>query len=285
MSIRRPAINKAATSPLGHAWLRPKRPASHIESALATDVGRVRRNNEDFAWIARIDAAQGSFTVWVVADGVGGGPFGERASRLATETVIDDLATQPWLDPGDALRRAIALANRRVFNLGRELSRAEGSIATTLVVALIPDLGGDISVANVGDSRAYRIHDGIAEQITTDHSIVALRMATGQLSAAEARTAIDRNVLTRGVGSERDVLVDVFTLPALRLGERLLLSTDGLHGLVGAEVIARLAGDLPPAAAAQALVTAANDAGGSDNVTVIVGGTVTAAGPPGKALE
>ncbi len=243
------------------------RSARVLDVAMATDIGRVRHNNEDYACTERVVSGAGSFAVWAVADGVGGGPQGEFASRIAVDTVVDYLAGEPWTDPREALTAAFTLANRRVFALS-----GDGAAATTLVVAVISEATGAAHIANVGDSRAYLIAGGDARPITEDHSVVAVRVAAGQLTAAEARQAADRSVLTRGVGAEADVLVDVFGPRTLRPGERLVLCTDGVHGMVDDGVIARLASEVPIAEAPGALVAAANEAGGRDNATIIVGG-------------
>lgn len=189
-----------------------------LQVSTATDVGRVRRNNEDYVAADHVTAADGqTFGLWVVADGVGGGPHGERASRLAVETIIDHLAHQRWTDPAQALSEAYALANERVYGLS-----GEGAIATTLVAALVSKSDGRVFIANVGDLRAYLVSAGEARAITDDHSIVAARIAAGQITAAQAKTASDRNVLTRSIGSDTDVLVDLFGPRDLRPGERLI---------------------------------------------------------------
>ena len=129
-----------------------------------------------------------------------------------------------------------------------------------------------VCIANVGDSRAYIVAAGVAQQISDDHSIVAARVAAGQITAAEARTAPDRNVLTRSIGSEPEVLVDIFGPRQLQPNERLLLCTDGVHGMIDDAAIGRLASSLPIGQSAGALVAAAVEAGGRDNATALVGG-------------
>ena len=239
-----------------------------LEVALATDVGRVRRINEDYVGAALVAAADGrEFGLWLVADGVGGGPRGEHASRLAVETVIDTMTHDRWADPARALTNAFAVANRNVFDLS-----GNGATSTTLVVALVCEADGAVFIANVGDSRAYLVSGGEAKPITDDHSVVAARVAAGHITAAEARTAPDRNVLTRSVGSEREVLVDLFGPRQLLHGERLVLCSDGIHGMIDDTAIARIVDARPIADAAGALVVAAVDAGGRDNATALVGG-------------
>jgi protein phosphatase len=240
---------------------------SGIQVAIATDVGRVRRNNEDYVQAERFVRDGRRYSMWAVADGVGGGPQGERASRTAVETVVDYLAHEPWSDPAAALTEAFALANRNVYEI-----TGEGAAASTLVVALLSEPEGVVCIANVGDSRAYFVAGGEARPITDDHSIVAARVAAGQITAAEARTAPDRNVLTRSIGSEPEVLVDVFGPRQLQPGERLVLCTDGVHGMIDDSAISRIASSLPIGQSAGALVAAAVEAGGHDNATALVGG-------------
>jgi serine/threonine protein phosphatase PrpC len=240
-----------------------------LSVSLDTNVGRVRHNNEDYVAATRLTSSSGrSFSLWIVADGVGGGPQGERASKLSAETLIEYLTQTSWTDPARAFSEAYALANRRVYEL------SDGAASTTTVAALVDELDGCVYVANVGDSRAYLVAAGTARPVTDDHSIVAVRVAAGQLTPEEARRAPDRNVLTRSVGSEKDALVDVFGPRALASGERLLLCTDGVHGMIDEATLARLASTLPIGDAARGLVLAAVEAGGRDNATALIGGFV-----------
>jgi PPM family protein phosphatase len=240
---------------------------STLQVAVATDVGRVRRNNEDYVQAERVVRDGKRYSMWAVADGVGGGPQGELASKTAVETIVDYLAHEPWTDPSVALTEAFALANRNVFEI-----TGEGSAASTMVAALVSEPEGVVCIANVGDSRAYIVTSGEARQITDDHSVVAARVAAGQITAAEAKTAPDRNVLTRSIGSETETLVDIFGPRQLQPNERLVLCTDGVHGMIDDDAIGRLGGGLPIAESAGALVAAAVEAGGKDNATALVGG-------------
>jgi len=238
-----------------------------IAVSIATDIGRVRRNNEDCVQAERVIHDNLRFSLWAVADGVGGGPQGELASRAAVESIIDYLTHEPWTDPATALSEAFAVANHNVYAI-----TGEGAAASTMVAALVTEPDGLACIANVGDSRAYVVLDGEVRQITDDHSVVAARVAAGQITAEEARTAPDRNVLTRSVGSETEVKVDVFGPRQLQLNERLVLCTDGVHGMIDDATLGRLASDLPIAGCAGALVAAAVEAGGRDNATALVGG-------------
>lgn len=247
--------------------------------ASLTDVGRARKGNEDAVGDPRLLAevvgpptrldARG--TLLAVADGMGGHALGEVASRLAIEALFSSYYGADGSPPED-LRRAVLAANEVVHraNAGRvEAADKHGQsrMGTTLVAALIG--GSALHVANVGDSRAYRLHEGALLPITADHSLVAEQVRAGMISEADARTYPYRNVLTRAIGGSSEVEVDLFSAPWLR-GDRLLLCSDGLHGPVPDDLIRRALLELEPEDAARALVDAANARGGPDNVTVIV---------------
>lgn len=224
---------------------RPRRtPGRRITTGFAarTDVGRVRSENED-RYLAR---AERGVTLLAVADGVGGDAGGDVASAVAVEALASTFAFDA-ADPAGALASAMRAANDAVLRASRE--RGHGSAASTLVAAAIR--ARDLTVANLGDSRAYLVRDGGARQITADHSGLA------------------PNSITRFVGDPRGVLPDVF-VEALRPGDRLVLCSDGLSRHVGAEEIAQAASGAPPERAAESLVGLANDRGGEDNVTVVV---------------
>ena len=248
--------------------------------AVASDVGRVRTNNEDYAVAERVAGPDGAYALWIVADGVGGGPHGERASRLAVETLVEYLASARWTDPAVALTEGFALANARVHALSAEAETIGPSVmATTLVAALFRERGGAAWVANVGDSRAYVLGAHGLQRITEDHTFVAEQLAAGRLTEAEASLAGGHNVLTRGIGTEPTVTVDVFGPRRLHAGDRLLLCSDGLHGMVSDGELQALLRRTATRDAPSALVAAANEAGGRDNITAIVGGPVGRVSP------
>ena len=224
--------------------------------ASVSDTGRRRRRNED-AYVVQPP-------LFAVADGMGGAQAGEIASRLAAEA----LRESPGDDSGE--ERVAALireANRRVYDRSQEDSAVTG-MGTTVTVALLED--GLVRIGHVGDSRAYLIRNGLLEQLTEDHSLVAELMRDGKLSPEEAETHPQRSVITRVLGTEPDVDVDTFSVEA-RPGDLFLLCSDGLTTMVGDESILRIVkrerGDLERAA--RALVSAANGAGGEDNITVV----------------
>jgi serine/threonine protein phosphatase PrpC len=238
-----------------------------LESAAASRTGRARNVNEDFAAVARVTSAAGEpFTVWLVADGVGGGPQGEDASRAAVDAVVEHLSSTPWSEPGAALTDAYGLAGDRVAAL-----TANGSAATTLVAALASEVDGRVWVANVGDSRAYLVARGAMRILTEDHSVVGEAVAAGRMTRESARTAAGRHVLTRALGPTRGVGVDVFGPWRLASGARVVLCTDGVYGVVDEPTIFELA-SLPFEEAANRLVEAAILAGGKDDATACVGG-------------
>ena len=223
-----------------------------------TDTGRKRRRNED-AFVCRAP-------LFAVAVGMGGAQAGEVASRLAA-TAISERAPD---SSGEAVVAAlVAEANRRVWQRSQE-DMSHSGMGTTITVALADLAGGTIAIGHVGDSRAYRIRDGALKQLTEDHSLVAELVRRGRLSPEEAETHPQRSVITRALGTDPEVEVDLFTVEALP-GDLFLLCSDGLTTMVSDEEILKLAeespGDLD--AAVRALVNAANAAGGEDNITVV----------------
>lgn len=226
-----------------------------------SDVGRSRAVNED--------SALASAPVFVVADGMGGHEAGDVASGLVIER-FRQLADGS-LGAVDAVVDAIQGANEEIFAASRA-DRPTGSMGTTAVGVILVDNGPSASwmVFNVGDSRVYRYFDGRLERLSTDHSYVQELVDSGVVSASEARTHPHRNVVTRAVGVERSVTADVW-LRSPTPGERFVLCSDGLSSEVDDEGIEALAGvGLAPAEVAASLVNRALDAGGRDNVTVLV---------------
>jgi PPM family protein phosphatase len=223
----------------------------------ATDTGRKRRRNEDDYVVEP--------PLFAVADGMGGAQAGELASSLAAGAVRDDQHER-----GSGERHVVELiqeANRRVYQRSAEDAAVSG-MGTTMTVALVEN--GNVTFGHVGDSRAYLIRDGRLEQLTEDHSLVAELVRSGQLSPEEAETHPQRSVITRALGSDPDVDVDAFSIPA-REGDLFMICSDGLTSMVDDDLILRTVeknrGDLRRAA--KALISAANKRGGEDNITVI----------------
>jgi protein phosphatase len=236
--------------------------------AARTDVGRVRPINED-AFLA-------DPPVYAVADGLGGHQAGEVASEIAIATLR---AYAPKTADPSALDRAVRRANRAVIDAARE-GRGRTGMGTTMTAVVVQ--GVELAVSHVGDSRAYLLHDGALERVTDDHSMVADMIRQGTLTEAESRHHPNRSVITRALGSDPDMVPDSFCMTASR-GDRLLLASDGLHGMLTDEQIGAVLTGGTPAQAASALVDAANTAGGGDNVTVVVVDIGTAAGRRGGA--
>lgn len=229
-----------------------------LRAAAASDVGRLRENNQDDLLI--VDDA-----LFVVADGMGGHVAGEVASREAVDAMRNAYAVPGSM--GD-VRQAVRLANGAVWQRGDEDPSYRGMGTTVTAVAVVE--GGRLAVANVGDSRTYLLRDDELVQLTKDHSFVQEAVRSGQLTRAQAESHPRRSQLTRALGVGDDVEVDVDLLEPLT-GDRLLLCSDGLWDEVGDELIARvLTNHADPGDAASQLVMWANEAGGRDNITVIV---------------
>jgi serine/threonine protein phosphatase PrpC len=241
-----------------------------LKVGAATSVGRVRPINED-AFLTRAD--QGLF---VVCDGMGGAAAGEVASQLAVQTISAQIsgsgldgATRRGFQPRTSeLGRAIEEANRAI------LERAQGDTAhagmgTTVVGVWLSD--NVVSVAHVGDSRAYLSNQDGFEAVTTDHSLVEAQVQAGLIDREQSLKSEHQNILLRALGREPDIEVELGEIP-IGPGDCLLLCTDGLTRTVTdeglADALTRFRGD--PQRACDHLVAAANDNGGPDNVTVVV---------------
>ncbi len=239
---------------------------------LRTDAGRHRDHNEDsiFAGPLPVAAAE-PWHLLAVADGVGGHQLGEWASGQAITTLVEELARWDGTgDPRDALRSAFTAANA-VVRTGNEAAAADGrsAAASTLVAALVQ--GERFWWANVGDSRAYRIGGGQIEQITRDHSWLAEAVASGRISEAEAAESEYRHVITRSIGGDRTVEVDVDGPLPLEAGEALLLCSDGLYEQVEAAELLETVSMLAPDWAAERLIELGNERGSPDNLSVVIG--------------
>jgi len=228
-----------------------------------THTGNVRTNNEDLAlWDSELG-------VLVIADGMGGHNAGEVASRLAVETLYKSLqqTASGGLEAADRLREAVTRANREVFRTSKERPECAG-MGTTMTVALVE--AERVRYASVGDSRLYALKNGALQQMTRDDSLMGALIDVAGIDPAELEHHPMRHLLTSVVGrkAELDVTVDELTLAD---GQMLLLSTDGMHGVLPTESIAAiLRADQDLDRAAQLLITAALGADSKDNVTVVV---------------
>lgn len=232
-----------------------------------TDTGRQRRDNEDNAYVRA--------PLFVVADGMGGAQAGEVASALAVEEFH-----RPLGDDGPAEQRLatrVQEANRRIYETSRTAHEHAG-MGTTLTAAYLDD--ADLAVAHVGDSRAYVFRDGALSRLTQDHSLVEELVRRGKLTEEQAAEHPQRSIITRALGIENDVLVDTWTYP-MRAGDVVLLCSDGLTSMIGEDQIAGvLAAESDLDRAGEALIAAANDAGGRDNITVVLFRVEDAGGAP-----
>ena len=228
------------------------------DTAGFTDPGRKRRRNED------------SFVIdpplFAVADGMGGAQAGEVASRLAA-AAFREFHDADDLDPEKRLAAIIKEANRRIYERAADDAQVSG-MGTTITAALVA--ADALVIGHVGDSRAYRLRGGKFEQLTDDHSLVADLVRSGRITPEEADTHPQRSVITRALGTDREVDVDTFTVQA-ESDDLFLICSDGLTTMVDDEEIRDLvtrAGDLEQAG--KGLVKAANKAGGEDNITVVL---------------
>lgn len=242
-----------------------------LRSYGATDIGRKRRHNED-AFVCADDIG-----LWVVADGMGGHAAGEVASREAIDTVLGMVRqgkaeSTVGLSEEEIVGRArrllegaVQAATYMVFSIA-QLDDGMAGMGTT--ISAMMSFGNHLALAQVGDSRIYRVRQGTAEQLTEDHTLINWQLKQGLITEAEARISRQRNVITRAVGNRDYVQVDTLITGA-RLGDVYLLCSDGLHGYLTAEEIPGLVASGGEAAVAR-LISVANERGGKDNVTAIV---------------
>ncbi|WP_165044009.1 Stp1/IreP family PP2C-type Ser/Thr phosphatase [Adlercreutzia sp. ZJ138] len=221
-----------------------------------TDIGCVRDHNEDSLIVAP--------PLYVVADGMGGHAAGEVASEIAVD-VISRLA--PEHPDGEALAFAVEEANRAIIQAASE-GQGRAGMGTTCTAAMME--GERLVIAQVGDSRAYLLHNGKLQQITRDHSLMADMIESGQITPEEARVHPRRSVITRALGSDANMCADIYEIN-VKTGDRLLLCSDGLSGMLeDHEMEAVLLRTRDPQRCAAQLVNQAIGAGGYDNVTVVV---------------
>lgn len=251
-----------------------------VKASGLTHVGRQRQHNED-AFRLEPDAK-----LFLVADGMGGHAAGEVASRIAVESITEfilhtreDDGTWPHAYD-ESLKRstnrlmaALRMANTRVLEAMRKDARLRGM--GTTVVACLGDDNGTMSVAHVGDSRAYLIRDNTLSRITNDHSWVFEQVQAGMLTEAEAEKHPLRNVITRALGGALQVVPDASEVET-KPGDVFLLCSDGLTGMVPEEEILRVVTGNPDnlEAACQKLIETANERGGLDNITAILVKTI-----------
>ena len=248
-------------------------PPLRIEARGLTDVGQRRDHNED---ALLIDADLGLF---VIADGMGGHAGGATASSLAVETIRKELQAARAEEPAlfgsgvegeenplpDILGHAVERASAVIFEAAQADTELAG-MGTTATAALVD--GRAAFVAHVGDSRAYLLRGGHIYQVTQDHSLVAEQLRIGAISADEAKNSRFKNIITRSVGFERNVVVDLMGLE-LEAGDTLVICCDGLSNMVEDQEILAVVEE-SGVEAVERLVDLANERGGDDNITVAV---------------
>ncbi len=221
-----------------------------------TNVGLIRDHNEDSLTVTP--------PLFAVADGMGGHAAGEVASEIAIQTL---LACAPHTADSDELAQAVVEANRAVIKAANEGLGRRG-MGTTVTAAVLD--GPDLVIAQVGDSRAYLLHDDRLQGITRDHSLMAELIDSGKITPSQAKTHPQRSVITRALGSDPNTVPDIYEI-TVEEGDRLLLCSDGLSGMVDDDVLeSTLVRVGNPQKCADLLVEEALAAGGHDNVTAIV---------------
>ena len=239
-------------------------------AAALTHPGKIRHNNQDFVAFFEPDGQddlQASGRLYIVADGVGGASKGEQASQYAAQKVLYEYYRHPDIKINERLASVMRQAGNEIFKFA-ENSENFMRMGTTMVAAVIRE--DRLTIANVGDSRAYLIRDGTARQITRDHSFVGEMIRDGSMTEEEARHSKIKNRITRSLGGETDVIVDVFNEIQVQAGDKVLLCSDGFSNYVSREEIEELTSNGDPEEIASKMIDFANDRGGADNISVIV---------------
>ena len=228
-----------------------------VDQAAASDVGRVRKANEDSFHVRA--------PLFVVADGMGGAQAGEVASQIAADAFKEPLDES--LPPEPRMANVVRAANLEIHRQSASDANLQG-MGTTLTALLLGD--DEITIAHVGDSRAYRLRSGELERLTRDHSLVGEMVRRGAITEAEAEVHPQRSILTRALGPESEIEVDTLS-HSVRSGDIYLLCSDGLTGMVDEATIQEvLASDRPMKEMADDLIRRANERGGVDNITVVL---------------
>ena len=250
-----------------------------VTCAAGTDKGIVRSLNEDFH-LMRVDRG-----VFIVADGMGGHAAGEVASEMAVQIIDDTLGefrALPDVEVAGKLFQAIQSANGAIFRRTLVEQEKKGMGTTTTVLVLFPKR---YLIGQVGDSRAYVLRQGRLQQITRDHSYVQEQVDAGLLTPEQARTHPYGNVITRCVGSNEEVVPDIY-FGALETGDVVLLASDGLTGMLEDDQLARILSEQSdPEAWIRKMIADANRRGGLDNITAIVVRVDSVEGSAGNGTE
>lgn len=237
----------------------------------ATDVGNVRKTNEDEMLFIRphdLSQRRQKGVLAIVADGMGGHNCGEVASNMATEVISDQFYLAKGNDLLKVLAKAIEKANASIFDLAQSEVSHKG-MGTTCVVAAIR--GKELFLANVGDSRAYRVSAKGITQLTKDHTYVQSLFDRGIITSAEKDSHPEKNYITKALGTRKQVSPDIFRVPVLfRPDDRLLLCTDGLYEYLSDEEIYNIVHIEKPSDAARIMIEMAKERGGHDNISLLI---------------
>ena len=244
--------------------------ATDLTYSALTDVGLRRANNQDSYSVVLADSEElweerGHF--FMVADGMGAHAAGELASKMATDAVPHNYHKTTEIEPPDALRQAIVAANTDIHGRGQANAEFQGMGTTCSVLLMLPE--GAVC-GHVGDSRVYRSRANRLDQLTFDHSLVWEMQATGQIPKGKVPEHIPKNVITRSLGPNAEVKVDLEGPHPIEVGDTFMLCSDGLTGPVTNEEIGTILTCLEPEEAARVLVDLANLRGGPDNITTVV---------------
>lgn len=252
------------------AQTRDAEPSLHVSGAMLTDVGRVRQCNEDATLYVLPPPNSGETrfsALAVVADGMGGHAAGEIASALAAEAVRQVICSAAASQaPETTLSLAFERAHRAILDHGAAHPETQG-MGTTCTAALI--VGDQLYIGHIGDSRAYLLRDGALTQLSDDQTLHAQLIRDGMMTPEEASTAPGGNLILQALGA-RDIIAPSISRHSTPLadGDRIILCTDGLHGLASNDDILRIVSSVDPAAACQELIDFANASGGHDNISV-----------------
>ncbi|MEA5114183.1 MAG: Stp1/IreP family PP2C-type Ser/Thr phosphatase [Geobacteraceae bacterium] len=239
------------------------------DSFAETDTGLVRQENEDSLLLhvsSEKEQLEQKGALAIVADGVGGGNSGKIASSLAVTEIRERYYAFPAGQPLIALKQSMMAANHEILARSRQDPSLEG-MATTCTVFLM--IGNDGFVCHAGDSRAYLLRDGNLRQLTEDHTLVNKLLQDGLLTFDAAKSHPQRNIIVKALGSDEEFEPETLQLE-LEGNDTVLLCSDGLHGLIPDGTIASTLGSLPLQQAGKTLITLAKQAGGTDNITVIL---------------
>ncbi len=238
-----------------------------MKSCAKTDVGRKRTINQDNVY--RMDQPIGSLpNLYIVADGMGGHNAGDYASRTCIEILPESVQISSILTPIGVLQEAINKANEEIYRRSCEDPLLEG-MGTTVVVATV--FGNKMYVANIGDSRLYLLNQTTIHQVTEDHSLVEAMVRNGELKKEEARVHPNKNIITRALGTDKQVTADFFEV-TLKENDIVLMCTDGLSNMLEDQEILHIVNSYSDSlmATATQLVKEANECGGKDNIGIVL---------------